>query len=45
VDAIRAATGFAITAPANVPETVPPTEAELGHIRRADPNGFWTGGS
>jgi len=29
--------------PGNVPETVPPTEVELGHIRRADPNGFWTG--
>jgi glutaconate CoA-transferase subunit B len=45
VDAIRAATGFPITAPANVPETVLPTETELGHIRRADPKGFWTGES
>src|SRR5207245_848192 len=43
VDAIRAATGFPIAVPTNVSETVPPTEAELGHIRRADPNGFWTG--
>lgn len=42
-EAIQAATGFPVTIPSDVPETVPPTEAELTHIRRADPNGFWTG--
>ncbi len=43
VDAIRSATGFPIAVPSDVLETQPPTEAELEHIRRADPDGFWTG--
>jgi glutaconate CoA-transferase subunit B len=43
VESIRDATGFPISAADDAPETIPPTEAELEHIRRADPDGFWTG--
>jgi glutaconate CoA-transferase subunit B len=43
VESIRDATGFPITVPDDVPETVPPTQPELEHIRRSDPEGFWTG--
>ncbi len=40
---VRAATGFPVEAGAGVPTTQPPDAAELGFIRHADPEGFWTG--
>ena len=42
---VRAATGFAITIDDQVPATTPPSTDELAYIRRADPDGFWTGDS
>ena len=43
LDDVRAATGFPVEAEAGVPTTQPPGAQELGYIRRADPEGFWTG--
>jgi glutaconate CoA-transferase, subunit B len=43
LDEVRAATGFPVSAPDPVPMTEPPSAAELAYIRRADPEGFWTG--
>jgi glutaconate CoA-transferase subunit B len=40
---VRSATGFPITLAQDVPKTAPPTADELAYIRRADPEGFWTG--
>ena len=40
---VRAATGFPIESAATPPVTEPPTVEELEYIRRADPQGFWTG--
>jgi glutaconate CoA-transferase, subunit B len=40
---VRSATGFPITLAPAIPATPPPTVDELAHIRRADPEGFWTG--
>jgi glutaconate CoA-transferase subunit B len=40
---VRAATGFAIGVGDSVPATTAPSTDELGYIRRADPEGFWTG--
>ncbi|HVH64600.1 MAG TPA: CoA-transferase [Candidatus Acidoferrum sp.] len=42
-DQVRQATGFPITIDAATPPTPPPTTGELAYIRRADPEGFWTG--
>ncbi len=42
-DEVRRSTGFAVDIPAEVAVTVPPGEDELAYIRRADPDGFWTG--
>lgn len=42
-DQVRQATGFAITIDASTPATAPPSADELAYIRRADPDGFWTG--
>jgi len=42
---VQQATGFAITIDEHVPETTPPCADELAYIRRADPDGFWTGDS
>ncbi|HYM49609.1 MAG TPA: CoA-transferase [Candidatus Limnocylindrales bacterium] len=44
LDEVRAATGFPIEAEASPRTTKPPTPSELAYIRRADPQGFWTGG-
>jgi glutaconate CoA-transferase, subunit B len=40
---VRAATGFPIAAGVHTPTTAPPSADELAYIRRADPQGFWTG--
>jgi glutaconate CoA-transferase subunit B len=40
---VRAATGFPIAIDASTPVTTPPSADELAYIRRADPEGFWTG--
>jgi len=40
---VRRSTGFRIDIPAEVASTVPPSPDELTYIRRADPDGFWTG--
>jgi len=40
---VRNATGFPIALEAGVPATASPTVDELAYIRRADPEGFWTG--
>ena len=40
---VRNATGFPITLAPAMPATPPPTVDELAYIRRADPEGFWTG--
>jgi len=37
-----AATGFSVDFPAGTPVTPVPSAVELGHIRRSDPEGFWT---
>src|ERR671923_2392440 len=42
VHEVRAETGWELRVPDDVGETQPPTDAELGHIRRFDPDGFWT---
>jgi glutaconate CoA-transferase subunit B len=42
VDEVRAATGWDLRVPEDVGETRRPTDAELAHIRRFDPDGFWT---
>ena len=41
-DSVRAATGWPLRVAADVRETVPPTEQELGIVRACDPEGFWT---
>ncbi|HXM56428.1 MAG TPA: CoA-transferase [Candidatus Dormibacteraeota bacterium] len=43
VDEVRARTGWDLRIAAGVAETPPPTAEELAHIRRLDPEGFWTG--
>lgn len=43
VEQVTAATGFPLAGDADVPETRPPSTDELAYIRRADPEGFWTG--
>lgn len=40
---VRRNTGFAVPVPAGTPETKLPSDTELACIRRADPQGFWTG--
>ena len=40
---VRAATGFALAIDESAPTTVAPSADELAYIRRADPDGFWTG--
>lgn len=40
---VRQATGFPLKAGGSIPQTTPPTTDELAYIRRADPEGFWTG--
>jgi glutaconate CoA-transferase subunit B len=40
---VLAATGFAVEAEMDVPTTPAPSDEELGFIRHADPEGFWTG--
>ena len=40
---VRTATGFPVEAEPRVPTTQPPDARELGFIRHADPEGFWTG--
>lgn len=42
---VREATGFPLEVPETVPSTREPTTDELAYIRRADPEGFWTGDS
>ncbi len=42
VDEVRAETGWELRAAGHVEGTPPPTESELGAIRRFDPEGFWT---
>jgi glutaconate CoA-transferase, subunit B len=42
-EAVRTATGFPIAMDDAVALTTPPTSEELAYIRRADPDGFWTG--
>lgn len=42
VDEVRAATGWDLRVRADVAETPPPTTEELRHMRRLDPEGFWT---
>ena len=43
VDEVRAGTGWDLQVAAGVGETPRPTADELSHIRRLDPEGFWTG--
>jgi len=43
IDQVREATGFPLRVPASVQQTPPPTSDELAYIRKADPEGFWTG--
>jgi glutaconate CoA-transferase subunit B len=43
VEEVRAATGWDLRVSEAVPVTAPPTDDELGHLRRLDPEGFWTG--
>lgn len=43
-DQVRQATGFALIIDESAPATVPPSAGELAYIRKADPEGFWTGG-
>ncbi len=42
VEEVRAATGWDLHVPAGVGPTPQPTAEELSHIRRLDPDGFWT---
>jgi glutaconate CoA-transferase subunit B len=42
---VREATGFPITVDDHTPATPAPSATELAYIRRADPEGFWTGDS
>ncbi len=42
VDEVRARTGWDLRAGGEVGVTPPPTPEELAHIRRLDPDGFWT---
>jgi glutaconate CoA-transferase, subunit B len=42
---VRAATGFPLAMAETVASTPAPTADELAYIRRADPEGFWTGDS
>jgi glutaconate CoA-transferase subunit B len=43
VEEVRAATGWDLRVADGVGETPGPTAEELTHIRRLDPDGFWTG--
>ena len=43
VEEVRAETGWALAVAADCRETEPPSAEELEHIRRLDPQGFWTG--
>ena len=40
---VRQATGFPLTVDESAPSTEPPSAVELTYIRKADPEGFWTG--
>ena len=40
---VRQATGFPVAIDEEIPSTPPPAPDELAYIRRADPEGFWTG--
>ena len=42
-DELRNSTGFEIDLPSDAASTAAPSPAELAYIRRADPEGFWTG--
>ncbi|SRR6266566_5309802 len=42
VDDVRGETGWDVKIAEHVAETPPPTDPELGAIRRFDPNGVWT---
>jgi glutaconate CoA-transferase, subunit B len=42
VDEVQAATGWNLRVAPDVGETPAPTTAELAHVRRLDPDGFWT---
>jgi len=42
VEEVRAATGWDLRVAPDVAETPAPTAEELAHIRRLDPDGFWT---
>ena len=42
VDEVRAQTGWDLRVPDDVAVTPAPTASELAHIRRLDPDGFWT---
>ena len=42
---VQEATGFPIAIGDRTPATAPPSAEELAYIRRADPEGFWTGDS
>jgi glutaconate CoA-transferase subunit B len=43
LEEVERATGFPLSHDAAIRETPPPTTAELAYIRKADPEGFWTG--
>ncbi len=43
LEEVRAATGFPIASEGTPATTQPPDLEELGYIRHADPEGFWTG--
>ena len=43
LEQVRSATGFAVESAADPAVTEPPGDEELVYIRRADPQGFWTG--
>jgi glutaconate CoA-transferase subunit B len=40
---VRDATGFPLQVEDSTPDTPAPSTDELAYIRRADPEGFWTG--
>src|SRR3989454_9612438 len=40
---LREATGFPTAIHDGIPATMPPSADELAYIRKADPDGFWTG--
>ncbi len=42
---VRDSTGFDLDTPETVPATPAPSTDELAYIRKADPEGFWTGDS